>query len=222
MKIRFLFSLLIVSVIAAPSYSTVDAAGQYGQYGQYGGYQSVTPGLGIIIDKKVAKGTTTKGGQVQYVDNFSPNNPRFVPTEKVYFQLKVKNTSSTTLNNIVVKDFLPGYVEPIEGPGGYDAKTRTVSYTIDKLEPGEEKVNNIAVQVLPQDKLPADKGMMCIVNKAQASKDNVGDEDSAQFCIEKQVIGVQQVPSAGPELGLTMFASSLATLASGLLLKRKV
>lgn len=72
------------------------------------------------------------------------------------------------------------------------------------------------MQVLSQDKLPSDKGLFCIVNKAQAYTDQTSASDTSQLCIEKQVVGVITVPSAGPELGLLLLAGELTTLGLGI------
>jgi uncharacterized repeat protein (TIGR01451 family) len=220
MKNIKLFSLTFLTIIALLSTAQTAEAGN-GSYGQYGQYGTVTPSQGITVDKLVGRGSTTKGGQISFVDNYSPNDTRFRPGEKVYFQIKVKNTSNVTLTNVVVKDYIPTYMEPMEGPGTYDANTRTVTYTIASLKPGQEHVANLLMQVYPQNKLAADKGLMCLTNKAQATVNGMTDDDTAQFCVEKEVVGVQNVPSTGPELGLLFLGGNIATLAGGMFLKKK-
>ncbi len=78
------------------------------------------------------------------------------------------------------------------------------------------------MRVIPQNLLPQDKGLLCIINKATAESGNAIDDDTTQLCIEKQVIGVAQVPSAGPEMGIVFFSVEILLLSTGVYLKRKV
>ena len=199
---------------------TSNVMAQYGQYGPYGGPE---PSLSIMIDKMVAKPIATKGGSTDqdYVDNLSPSDPRFLPDQEVFFKIKVKNTSDVKINDITVKDFLPDFVDFKEGPGDFDKDSRTLTIAAGDLEVDEEKLFFVKVKVVEQDELPADQGISCIVNKAQAFDGGVSDEDTAQFCIEKEVLGVTAVPSAGPELGALLLTGQLTTLGLGILLKRK-
>lgn len=228
MKIQTLFSLtamtVMVSVLAAQP--AMAGTGSYGSgttnpgnpYGQYG---SATPAQSIIVDKKVGYGSTTKGGVPQYVDNFSPSDARFAPGQKVYFQVKVKNTSNVKLTNVQVKDIVPAYVMPVEGPGTFDANSRTISYTIAELNPGQEDVKYFLMQVIAQEQLPADKGLMCLTNRAEAQAGAMNDNDTAQFCIEKVVTGVQKVPATGPAFGLALVGLQFAGVGAGLYLRKK-
>ena len=199
-------------------------SGQYGQYGQYGGG---SPSYSIIVDKMVMTGNQTKGGQEVYVDNLSPSDPRFAPNAQVTFQVKVKNTSDVTLYNIQAKDILPEWVDAVEGPGEYDENTRTISWTYPELKSGEGKLEKIIVQIKPQDQLPADQGLMCMNNKATVNTDNAHDEDTAQFCVEKQVVmttkggqPVNSTPEAGAPL-LAFGALNMLGLGTGIYLKKR-
>lgn len=193
------------------------ALAQYGQYGQ------PSPSYSILIDKMVGKPYQTKGGvrDVEYVDNLSPSDPRFSPNQEVYFKIKVKNTSTSDITNVTVKDYVPLYLTPIEGPGTWDANTRIISWNAGDFRVDEEKIYYIKMAVNSQNQLPADKGLFCVVNKAEALSDEANDDDTAQLCIEKQVIGVVKVPSAGPEMGVVLILSNLLTAGVGVCLKRK-
>ncbi|OGK15117.1 hypothetical protein A2774_01570 [Candidatus Roizmanbacteria bacterium RIFCSPHIGHO2_01_FULL_39_12c] len=194
-----------------------------GQYGQYGPYQGPEPGLSIMIDKMVGKPVETKGGSSDsdFVDNLSPSDDRFSPDDEVLFKLKVKNTSEAKLKDVTVKDFLPDFVEPVGGPGTFSDESREITIDAGDLEVDEEKVFIIKVKVLNQDRLPEDQGLMCVVNKSEAFNDSAADEDTAQFCIEKEVLGITEVPSAGPELGLALLIAQFSALGTGLFLKKK-
>lgn len=194
------------------------------QYGQYGG---PSPSLSILISKMVGFPTANKGGEsvcdsnVSFHDNFSPSDSRFKPSDFICFQLKVKNTSNTTLSNVTVKDFLPPSLNPVSGPGSFDSNSRTISFNAGDFASNEEKVYFVLMQVMGQNQLPADKGLFCEINKAQAFNSNVSDDSSSQFCIEKQVQGVATTPSAGPEMGLFLISGEIFALGVGVLLKRK-
>ncbi|MBI2641915.1 DUF11 domain-containing protein [Candidatus Roizmanbacteria bacterium] len=196
----------------------------FAQYGQYGGPAPVQQ---LLIDKFVGKVTSSKGSvtQLDYVDNLSPSDPRFQAGQEVNFKLKVKNTSNVNLSNVTVKDFLPEFVEPVAGPGTFDANSRTISFNAGNFTPDEEKTYFLTVKVVSQEKLPSDKGLVCLLNKSQASSGDISDEDTAQFCVEKQVVGitpgVSQVPSAGPEFGALLLAGQFVALGAGLFLKKK-
>ncbi|MFA5137015.1 MAG: hypothetical protein WC489_06540 [Patescibacteria group bacterium] len=216
---RLLISLTLLAAIFSLQTSAVFA--DYGQYGQYG---QPSPSQSILIDKFVGKpdGAVTKGGvaTVQYVDNLTPSDVRFKPGNEVLFRLKVKNTSSVTLSNVVVKDFVPAYVEPIEGPGTYDANTRVISFDAGSFAPNEEKTYDMKMQLVAQDKMPSDKGLFCLTNKGQAYNEAVSDEDTAQFCVEKEVIGVAEAPKAGPEDAMLLVGAQTILMGIGFSLKK--
>lgn len=211
----FVFMFL---ALAVPSYA------QYGCQGQYGQYGNCPPSQSILVDKFVGKVTLNKGGftDIEYTDNMSASDTRFKANDMVAFMIKVKNTSGDTLTNVTVKDFIPSYVNPIEGPGTYDSTNRVISFNAGDFQANEEKVYYFKVQVVPTSAMPNDRGLFCQLNKAQAYNDNASDEDTAQFCIEKQVVGVTQVPQAGPEMGVLLLSLEAAALGAGLFIKKKI
>ena len=186
----------------------------YGQYGQYGG---PAPSQSILIEKFVAK----PGSTTDFFDNLSPTDPRFSPDQTVNFKLTVKNTSDTTLTNVTVKDFVPDFLQPMSGPGNFDSSSRTISFGAGDFAVNEEKTYFLSMKVVSQNQLPSDKSIVCVVNKGQASNDNVSDDDTSQLCIEKQVVGAVQVPTAGPELGVAILTLNTLVLGAGLWLKKR-
>lgn len=194
---------------------TTNVLADFGQYGQYG---QPVPAQTILIDKMVGKPTftKTKGGvmNVEYVDNLTPSDVRFKPGQEIMFKLKVKNTSTITIDNVTVKDFIPAYMEPIEGPGTFDANTRVITFPAGSFNPNEEKTFYIKMQLYTQEKMPANKGLFCLVNKSQVYNNYASDDDSAQFCIEKQVVGVKKAPESGPEAGILLLGAN--TLLAGI------
>ncbi len=215
MKILLKTLTLVVALIVTAS--TVSA--QYGQYGQ------LAPVESILIDKQVSKpAVKSKGGTLQYdyVDNLTPSDVRFQPGMEIMFKLRVKNTSAVTLSQVTVTDKVPWYLEPVEGPGAYDANARTISFDAGSFKPGEEKVYNLKMQWFAQDKLPADRGLMCVSNYTRAYSNNASDDDTAQACVEKQVVNVTQAPKAGPEMGIILVAGQLGMLGLGFKLRKKL
>lgn len=216
---KVLFALVLSSIIYHLT-SNISLA-QYGCGTQYGG--QCPPPPSILIDKMVGQAIMTKGGvtNVTYVDNLTPSDARFRAGQQVYFKLRVKNTSSVNLINVTVKDYVPSYLQPIEGPGAYDASTQTITFNAGSFVPNEEKIYYLTMQVFPQDRLPADKGLFCLVNRALASTDQTSDDDTSQLCIEKEVIAVAKVPSSGPEMGLVLLTGELIALGAGMMLRKK-
>jgi len=210
--------LIYVFLLLVASYWLVNpVSAQYGQYGEE------TPSYSILVDKMVGKPSQEKGGSqtVTYVDNLSPSDPRFSPNQQVWFKIKVKNTSSQNLTAVYVTDYVPSYLMPIEGPGKWNPDNRTISWNAGDFAVDEEKVYYIKMQVFDQSLLPSDKGLFCVVNKVEAKKDNIAyDDDTAQLCIEKQVVGAKTVPQAGPEYGMILLTLNLLGMGFGIKLKK--
>ncbi len=192
--------------------------------GQYGPYEGKKPSPDITVDKKVGlPQSATKGGQPTYiyVDNLTASDRRFSPQEYVFFEVKVSNTSKVRLDNVVIRDFAPQYVELYENPGTFDAKDIVIN--VGTLQSGEEKVFILKGRIKAQGLLPADKGVICTVNKVRASNDKVADEDTAQFCIERNVPSVNpptSIPKAGAEHGILIMISAASSALAGFKLRK--
>lgn len=189
-------------------------------------YEQPSPSSSIVIDKTVGKpGVATKGGtvSVEYVQNLSSTDYKFAPGADVWFRLAVKNTSNQALTNVTVKDYLPAYLEPVEGAGTFDKNSNTITIDAGNFAVSEEKVYELKTRVKPQSSLPADKGLFCVTNNSEAYTDKVKDDDAAGLCIEKQVTlkgGTPEVPKAGAELSLIITALSTAAGFAGLKLRK--
>ena len=207
-------TLMMLFVLITPV--SADCVGQYGQYGQPCNSYS------IIVDKMVGKpGSSTIATSYQYVDNLSVSDPRFVPDQLIFFKVTVKNTSNSTLDDVTAKDYVPNYLTPVEGPGSFDSSTRTVSWDAGSFAVDEQKTYYFKMQINSQANLPADQGLFCLINKAQVWSNSITDDDSSQFCIEKQVAVPPKVPSAGPELGLALIAGEMALAGVGIYLRKR-
>ena len=212
MKKLFVFLAVVFSLLVFVPSVSADCVGQYGQYG--------TPcnSYTIIVDKMVAKPGTN-----DYVDNLSVTDPRFKPSQEVMFKIKIKNTSTIKLVGMEVKDTIPSYLDPMEGPGAYDSTNREITWNAGDFNVDEEKVFYMKMKVLSQANLPADKGLFCVTNFVKANSSNAYDDDTSQICIEKQVAaGTVQVPSAGPEMGLFLFTGEMLALGTGIYINYKL
>lgn len=188
-----------------------------------GQYESPCQSYSILVDKMVQKPGTS-----DYVDNLSVSDPRYKPSEYVMFKVVIKNASTTTFGGMTAKDYVPSYLTPIEGPGTFDSTTRIISWDAGAFAVDEQKTYYFKMQIDPQANLPADKGLFCLINKAQAWSNTTTDDDSSQFCIEKQIPMVKgvstvvTVPAAGPEFGLIILSGEILALGTGILMSYKL
>ena len=210
MKKIFVLAAFIFSLTFFVTSVSADCVGQYGQYGQPCNSYS------ILVDKMVQK-----PGTADYVDNLSVSDPRYKPNEYVMFKVTIKNTSTTTFGGMTAKDFVPDYLTPIEGPATFDSASRVITFDAGSFAVDEQKTYYFKMQVNSQVNLPADKGLFCVVNKAEASSNTTYDDDSSQLCIEKQVTGAVNVPSAGPEFGIGLLALEMLGAGAGLYLRKR-
>ena len=195
----------------------------FNTFAQYG--EEITPSRSILVDKMVGKVTVNKGGvDIEYVDNLSSSDPRFKPNDEIMFKIRIKNTSNVKFSDVEFKDYVPSYLEPLEGPGSYDQNTGIISFNAEDFEVDEEKIYYMKMKILSQDRLPSDKGLFCFKNKARAEADNgnIADEDTAQLCVEKQIGQVAETPSAGPEFSLALLALQSGALLVGLQIKKRI
>ena len=173
------------------------------------------PSYSIVIDKFVGV-PTSQGGEIvyNYVDNLGVNDFKFRADNIVFFKLKIKNTSNANLDNVVIKDTAPSYITIFDNPGTFDSNSRVLTINEGTLAAYEEKEYILTARVASSSDLPGGSNITCVINRVVASNDKVSDEDTAQLCIEKQVLGEQtvppvtKIPSAGPENGLAILSLS--------------
>lgn len=182
------------------------------QYGQYGSTENYT----IRAEKFVAKPNSDN-----YVENLTASDLKHRPNQNVKFKVIITNTSDVKLKNVQVKDFFPAFLDTYNGYGVVDGANRTISFTIDNIESKESKTFYFTFHIVSQEKLPANKGILCLTNKVWTEAQGVSAEDSSQFCVEKEVLGVKTQPSAGPEYGLALLGLNALTLISGIKLMKK-
>lgn len=162
---------------------------------QYGlePYGEIPPAGQILVDKKIYNPEAEKGALDEWVDNLGPQDYHFSPGEEVSFKIKVKNTGETTLEKVKATDTLPPYLNHVSG---------SLEVEYQDLKPDESEEFEILVKVVPADKIPNDQGLYCVINKVEVVADDQTDEDTAQLCIEKKVLGAAVQPEVGADLWL--------------------
>jgi len=201
-------NLIVIALLFFVSTTIVNANG----YGQYGGQ---TEGGRVMVDKLVRNPKTG-----EYVDNLGLNDPKYSAEASVFFRIVVENTGGTILNTINVVDYLPLYLQYVSG-GTYDAATREVRFTFTNVAPGERRTTILQAKVYSLSQLPAEKTVLCPINKVVASSPEDGsDEDTATLCIQKKPMVSHEAPKAGDPMALAMGLGSLLTFAGGLKLRK--
>lgn len=227
MNIKQTSIMIAATALFAGVGSSIEAAGGYGTSNCqiiYGGGEVCQKTVSFTLDKKVQK--PTKGGE--FVDNLGINDEKFAPGATVNFQITVKNTGDTPIENIDVLDTLPDHLTWVSGGNNTGNQ---VSYTLQKLEPGQSHNGNISVKVADINNLPTDKNIICVTNNVRATQDGNVASDASQLCIEKglkqkdggpvvqQTPPLKQTPQTGP--GMLSLAALIPAGALGFFLNRK-
>lgn len=200
----------------------------------YGGGEVCPDRIQFTLDKKVL--APTKGGD--FVDNLTLNDHRFQPGNTATFKVFVKNTGEARIDSLTVVDTLPEHLTFVSGPGTYNADNRTITYTINNLEKGATNEQTFTVTIATN--LPANQGIVCLTNKAEAT-DNRGlkASDTAGLCVQQTTtvtpttgpvqptpapqvynkVPVKNIPNTGPEM-LPLLGLIPAGL-TGLFLRKK-
>lgn len=216
---------MVWGLLAVIAVAKVKAAGGETCVPVYGGgVQCPRPGE-VLINKTVRNPSTGV-----FVDNLGPSDPKYRPQWTVIFRIFVQNPGDQTLDNVVVTDTLPLYVDFMTGPAGstYNSNNRTLTWTVGSLTGGSSQMFEVKARVVHPALLPADRNIICPirenpqpVNVVEARlSDGRTDRDQAQFCIEKE-LEVPLVPKAGPENWLLSLAGLVAALGIGNHLRRK-
>lgn len=214
--LSIIFLLTIFSfVIPSKSFAGVSCQPIYG-----GGQTCVTIG-NAVINKKIFNPSTSV-----FVDNLGVNDPKYQPDYIVNFKLEVTNNGNTNIARVDVKDIFPQYVEWLSGPGNFDQKTKTLTFTMENLAPNETRVFLVIGKVVAINQFPNNQNLICVVNQAVATTvEGAISQDNSQFCIERKVtvttkggfpvlppVPVYTSPSTGPE-ALALFSLIPAGLA---------
>jgi uncharacterized repeat protein (TIGR01451 family) len=154
----------------------------------------------ITINKEVKNPITNI-----YVENLGSADPTFSPGSSVVFRLTVKNTSNATVDKLTVSDTLPIYMSYETATGSamtpsYVANDRVLTMSLDKVTAGESRTIEVTGKVAAKSAFAAGRSLFCVVNNAkvfETTNTNRGDDDTAQFCIQTEVAGAQNLPVAG-------------------------
>ena len=157
----------------------------------------------IIVDKKIKS-----IDQNYWSDNLSSDNILFTAEELVFFKIYVKNTGDETLKNITLIDYIPQYTKHILSDGDFKDTENRTDWTIDQLDPGQEKEYFLRVQVKDINSLPQGD-ILVSINKAKVTTESgESDEDTAQFPISTQILAAK-LPEAGGSNLLKIIAAAI-------------
>ena len=181
---------------------------QYGN-GQYG--VECVP-IDVTINKQVKNPVS-----LIFVENLGPTDDKFSPGAEVHFKLIIHNASSQDWSRVTVRDTLPQFLTFEAGPGTYDKNSKVLTIELENLKVNETQEREFLARVDDASAFAKDKTLFCEVrNHAEVRVDSRTDEDTADICIQTQVLGVTTLPVAGFEslallipfagLGLTGFA----------------
>ncbi len=175
-------------------------------YAQYYGFQSSQPNRQILVDKKILN---PQSGM--FVDNLSVDSFQFLPDQEATFRILVQNTIQSKLNGVVLKDVLPSQVSYVSSPGSFDPNSNTVNINVGDLNPDESRTYDVKVKVKSADQIPTN--VTCLTNLAEVSNDQTLEQDTATFCVQKQILGVtSELPRTGPNGVMLILAGSILTL----------
>ena len=211
-----ILSLVLATIMLAVSASNVMAQERCESI--YGGGEVCYEG-DVMVDKMVRRPNSDV-----YVDNLDTTNP-FYASNDVSFRIRVRNTGENEIDRMYVRDTLPSYLDYVSGPSGddvenvsYDSGSRVLYFEVRDLDEDETRDLYVNARVVVEGNLP--DGSICVVNHVKAEANDRVDEDTAQICIVKGVLGVTTMPVTGVNDGLIilMEALGMATL-GGLTLK---
>ncbi len=132
----------------------------------------------------------------------------YLPGQNLTFNIEVRNTGQTTLNNIQVKDTLPDAIDWVSGPGNFDRNSRTLNVTVDQLGAGQSRNIEFTAKIKDNQTMNT-----CITNVAQARVNELFAQGTAVFCIQTQVLGTTSVlPKTGPMDATFVAIGSLTSL----------
>lgn len=117
-----------------------------------------------------------------YVENLKASGTTFSPIQPVNYKVIVKNTVKRDLSNVTVTIIFPQLVEYVSGTGKFDAKTRKLTFPIEKLKPNESKVFFINGKIAAKDKFTT-QSTTCTFTQVMGTFEKKVSQDNSQFCI---------------------------------------
>ena len=157
---------------------------------QYGGTTTCVS-TNLTINKQVKNPATGN-----FVENLGSSDPTFSVNGEAHFRLIIKNNSNQSFSTVTVKDIFPKELTFEAGPGTFDKGTNTLTFPLDNLNAGESRTVELLATVDPN-KVNKDRSISCVVNTAQVNAQNRSDQDTAQLCIQMNILGATTLPIAG-------------------------
>lgn len=184
----------------------------------YGGGQTCIQKGKVILNKTIQHPESAK-----LVDSLSITDAKLLVNQTVTFHLTLTNTDKKIINNITVTDTIPQYLTFVSGDGKLDEIKNTVSFTIDKLNPGEAKTHLLRMIVAPIVQSSPAQDTTCTINQAKATyAENNISQDNVQFCIDTRILGeqtVSQTPATGA--GILALIGLIPAGLAGIFLRKK-
>jgi len=190
-KLKTALSLAFMSLLLTATAQAVNADSCTTQYGN-GQYGTTCVPTDVTINKQVKNPIS-----LVFVENLGPTDEKFSPGAEVHFKLIVHNASSQDWSNVTVRDTLPQYLSYVAGPGSYDTNSKVLTTDLENVKVNESREIEILAKVDGAGSFAKDKSLFCVVNHAEVKTDSRTDEDTAQLCIQTQVLGVTTLPVAG-------------------------
>lgn len=214
--LKLILFVLITYLLSLISYHPVLAAWYCEPV--YGGGERCWGTGEILIDKTVKNPSTGLS-----VDNLGINDPKFAPGQEVLYKLEIKNTGQGNFSEVKVKDILPSYLDFVsltdnDGnlfPSDWNSNTRELRFSFSDLKAGESRIFKLTARVFGKEKLPEDLTRECPINTVWVEGDGKTDQDQAQICFEKKVLGVKVLPPTGAANGLILAFGLLVTTILG-------
>lgn len=204
-----ILSLLLSSLLIAPWRIMANDCTS-----QYGGATTCTS-TSLIINKQVQNPSTSV-----FVENLGSSDAAFSVGQNVLFKIIITNNGTQALGTVTIKDVFPNELTFVGGPGTYDAGSNTLTFIESNVTAGETRTEQVLAKV--SDKVNKSRSMTCIVNTSIVSAENVSStQDTAQFCIQTNVLGATTLPVAGfNQYALLIPFSILGLVGMALVLKR--
>lgn len=175
--------LLIALIIFVGSQLISNAFAQTPCQPIYGGGPTCITIGGLMLDATVMNPKTNK-----MVNDLKMNDPKYSPGSIVTFQVKLINTTNSTIGEIDVQYGFPPYVNYSGGEGNFDQASRILSFKVNSLEPNKPKIYNVFGRIAESDQIPGGNGITCVTNQAIAVVvDPASAKDTLSFCIEKKI-----------------------------------
>jgi uncharacterized repeat protein (TIGR01451 family) len=140
------------------------------------------------------------------------------PADTLEFMIHVRNTSATTLTNVMVKDILPSGITLVAGSVRLNTNQVlpdtlvTSGVNVGSLTPGQEDIITLSVRMAAANQLPI--GTSTLINTAQTSADGIPPMTAQLPIILLNPSGAVTAVSTGPgeSTVLALIISSIITL----------